>query len=154
MLFYLRCRRALLFLILLPIFCSGCGKGKEYSLAPVSGTITQNGEPLIDATVTFTPTNVGSSIAPASFGRTDAFGKYVLEVITSGESGAMVAEHKVAITVFDDEESMSAEDSDAGMQLTEGAARRIPLRYNRETELRFNVTDEGSSSADFKLESD
>ena len=79
---------------LVAVSISGCG-GK-FSTAPVSGTITLNGSPLSDATVTFTPAAVGAEV-PASTGRTDTSGKYTLSLISDDSPGALVGKHTVRI---------------------------------------------------------
>jgi hypothetical protein len=73
---------------------AGCG-GK-YKMAPVSGTITLDGKPLADATVSFTPQATGSE-APASTGKTDQSGKYTLSLVSDETNGAIIGNHRVVI---------------------------------------------------------
>lgn len=140
-------------ILLICFLLTGCGEDR-LALAPVSGTITLNGEPLIDASVTFTPVDVEGGVAPSSFGRTDAVGHYELQVVTTDEPGALIAKHKVSVTVLDDEEVDPSTNPDGGDAGSEAGERRVPLRYNHETELEFNVTKAGSTAADFALLSD
>ncbi|HUG67836.1 MAG TPA: carboxypeptidase-like regulatory domain-containing protein [Pirellulaceae bacterium] len=81
-------------LCLLVLTAAGCGA--KYQTAPVSGTITLDGQPLGDATVTFTPEAVGLD-APTSSGRTDASGNYTLALIVDGSPGALVGKHTVVV---------------------------------------------------------
>lgn len=78
----------------LPLAFTGCG-GK-YSLAPVTGTVTIDGQPLADATVTFTPIGTGAD-SPGSFGRTDQEGKFRLALVSDESDGALVGNHQVVI---------------------------------------------------------
>ncbi len=86
---------------------TGCGG--QLTTAPVSGTITLNGEPLADASVTFTPAATGIE-APASNGRTDAGGNFTLEVTATGDRGAVLGKH--VVTVARIEEEKEGEDAD------------------------------------------
>ncbi len=78
------------------VFVSLVGCGGKFSTAPVSGTITLNGQPLADATVTFTPEAVGADV-PTSSGRTDTAGKYSLSMISDETPGALIGKHTVRI---------------------------------------------------------
>ncbi len=79
---------------MLTFICVGCGG--RYPLAPVSGTVTVDGNPLPDATVTFSPIDAGAE-APASFGRTDQAGKFNLTLVSDDSRGALVGKHKVVV---------------------------------------------------------
>jgi hypothetical protein len=137
--------RVLFVLLAVALACTGCG-GSAYDLAPVSGTVTLDGEPLAGATVLFIPiAEVGSDAGPASNGTTDAAGKYTL---TSAEAfeGAVVGKHQVMITTVSDEGGDSASDdvySDAGNQ------EKLPARYNAATTLKIEVPSGGTNAADF-----
>ncbi len=67
-------------------------------LAPVTGVVTLNGEPLVDATVEFSPIPEPGQPAPgsASFGRTDENGLYELQY-KKGVPGAVIGKHRVRI---------------------------------------------------------
>ena len=73
-------------------------------MAPVEGVVTLNGQPLVDATVTFTPTQAASDMNLTSFGRTDNEGKYSLETMMEGKRGALVGKHSVRIALNIEEE--------------------------------------------------
>ena len=73
------------------LILSGCG-GSDVPLAPVTGTVTHNGEPLPEAIVTFTPVAGGRP----SVGETRQDGSYTL-LFKVGEEGAMVGDHVVRV---------------------------------------------------------
>ena len=73
----------------------GCG-GKGYRLTDVSGTITLDGKPLPNASVTFIP--VGDGVGPASTAITDESGNFQLRTIDLDLSGATLGDHRVTVT--------------------------------------------------------
>ena len=85
--------------VLCLITFSGCGdsvdpnRPKTY---PVSGTVTQGGQPVADANVTFHAKD-GSR---GAVGVTDANGNFQLTTFTAGD-GAVAGEHEVSITKYD-----------------------------------------------------
>ena len=84
--------------ILLPAFVAGCNPEKLPKLGTVSGTVTMDGQPVANATVTFDGAKEGES---ASLGRTDASGKYEL-YYSRGNKGATIGEHVVHISTHDE----------------------------------------------------
>ncbi|WP_131818485.1 carboxypeptidase-like regulatory domain-containing protein [Planctopirus hydrillae] len=74
------------------ITISGCGTSDTPVLAPVSGKVTREGEPVSDAMVIFTPAK-GS----ASSGTTDSQGRFELRYF-DGQVGAAVGSHRVKVT--------------------------------------------------------
>jgi hypothetical protein len=83
-------------ILLVSALAVGCGG--QFQVVPVSGTVTLDGKPLEDATVTFTPVKGGED-SPISTGRTDKNGKYNLSVVADESSGAVVGQHTVGIAV-------------------------------------------------------
>jgi len=74
----------------------GCGDGK-LKTEPVRGIVTLDGEPLDDASVSFTPKNPGEGIA--SFGRTNAKGEYLLQTLAGRvDAGTLPGEYIVTIS--------------------------------------------------------
>ncbi|MEP3478770.1 MAG: carboxypeptidase-like regulatory domain-containing protein [Fuerstiella sp.] len=65
-------------------------------LAPVSGNVTLDGNPLPGVTLTFTPVGSGRP----SVAVTDIDGNYTLEYLTDAK-GAMIGKHKVVVSVID-----------------------------------------------------
>lgn len=86
---------AALFLLL----AAGCGKG-EVELAEVTGTVTQDGEPLPRALVRFIPQG---DIGRPSTGVTEYDGSYRL-LYSARDAGALIGEHRVEITTGDPEQ--------------------------------------------------
>jgi hypothetical protein len=123
------------------------GCTSEYPLAPVSGTVTLDGEPLPNASVGFEPiANAGSDAGPGSYGVTDASGKYALTTIDD-DGGAVIGKHRVSISTY-----QGGEDERGQMVVT--APEEVPERYNEETELVFEVPSAGTDAADFALTSE
>lgn len=127
------------------VIITGCG-GDGFNLAPVSGTVSLNDQPLADTLVTFAPT---STVGPPSWGRTDANGTYSLQT-RDGERGAVIGEHRVTITTAEAPEASNERDDVYGSSTPE----KVPARYNTDSELTFTVSeDSAEGSADFKLTS-
>lgn len=123
---------------------AGCDS-KPYDLAPVSGVVTLDGDPIPGTVVNFQPVSRdGNSPGPGSTGRCDAAGRFVLETIRE-EQGAVVGTHKVRIYSFSPE-SPVAQDTDEGLP-----EEKFPERYNYRSELAFTVEPGGTESADFEL---
>ena len=80
------------------------GCGGDDRVATVRGTVTLDGEPVGDASVTFMPKEGGR---PA-FGMTDADGAYELTTFKEAD-GAMVGNHLVTVTAFEEEVNAKAE---------------------------------------------
>jgi hypothetical protein len=133
-------RRAL---VLVPLLVAGCG-GDPYKVAPVSGKIMLNGKPLAKASVTFSPVAVGGNIepGPSSTGKTDAEGRFTLTLIGKDGSGAVVGKHKVRVAMLDE--------TDTSIDLPD-KTRQLPLEYNGQTKLTFDVPAGGTDKADFDL---
>lgn len=132
---------------LLAALALGCG-GSEYDLAPVSGVVTLDGQPVPQAIVVFQPAGGKDkpNPGPSSSGSADAQGHYELKTL-DGAAGAVVGSHRVKITTPRPPQN-SANDSGIGQPVHKEI---IPSRYNENTELTFDVPADGSTSADFKL---
>ena len=118
---------------LLIVLVVGCGPaGPE--LAPVTGRVTLDGEPLYPADVVFQP----DGAKPPSFGRTDEDGRYTLGY-KRGVEGALVGPHTVRIMIVTEQTR--------GPQL-------VPPRYNTESELRREVLAGEENVFDFDLTTD
>lgn len=116
----------------------GCGSGS--GVAPVSGTVTLDGQPLANALVSFYPQDEGKRF---STGTTDAAGHYEL-VYTNDQHGAAVGKHTVKITT-------------ATVQGEGGPAKppkeKLPAKYNDKSELTVDVASGSNSNTDFDLQS-
>ena len=89
-----KCNLALVLGFTLLLSSGGCGRDPNLpKLEPVSGTVTLNGRPLTNASVTFVPT--GTTQGSGATGATGPDGKYVLE--SRGERGVPAGEYRVVV---------------------------------------------------------
>lgn len=139
--------RARLFLLGV-LLSAGCGKS---DVVPVSGTVTIDGQPLANATVVFEPDSDAKEPGPGSTGVTDENGRYTLQVMTTNAPGARVGKHKVKITAY--EGDAKAPSSDPNAVKNPFGKPLVPLEYNAQSTLIFEVPAKGTSTADFKLTS-
>lgn len=75
------------------LLAGGCGQSDRPQLAPVTGAVLLDGQPMEGAAVMFIPVAGGR---PAQ-GLTDAQGKFRLTTFEEND-GAIVGEHKVSVT--------------------------------------------------------
>jgi hypothetical protein len=132
----LRISFAILMTVLAVVYnggCSGTSKGLP-SLAPVSGTVTMDGEPLQKVLVTFL-----AEKGIVTSGVTDAVGRYTL-LYRGIHRGAGMGRNTVQVTTMPD-------DPDRGL-----AKEPIPAVYNNKSILTADVVA-GANTFDFKLES-
>jgi hypothetical protein len=122
---------------------AGCG-GSNLSVAPVSGTVTLNGQPLADAVVMFEPMDSSGTNTPTSNGRTDGQGHYVLSIPVTNDKGAVLGKHLVRIMAAKTDKPSS---DDSMTKIEEP----VPAKYNAKSELTFEVKPGGSDKADFAL---
>jgi hypothetical protein len=141
-------RIRMLFLAALFILC-GCSQ-EPYTLAPVSGKVTLDGQPLADAYVSFQPLE-GRDPGPGSYGKTDAQGEYTLKVVGKDRDGAVVGKHRVAISL---PSGGTAANPSKPLADAPGAPKeRLPAKYNIRSELTCDVPKGGTKAADFVLQS-
>lgn len=135
---------------------AGCGSGPADlpDLAPVSGAVTLDGQPLSKAVIQFVPDAGGRS----STATTDDQGHYEL-LYTSDYMGASLGKHKVTISTGEGEAMVYPEGVDPDT-LNEAEQRKyaseqkdLPARYNAKTELTAEIVA-GENTHDFKLTSD
>jgi hypothetical protein len=153
--------------------CGGPDKGGP--VAPVSGTLTLDGEAMPGVQIVFSPlgTMENSSPGPYSVATTDAQGKYQLKT-RYGDNGAVIGKHSVTFSYPDIEDGVMAE---LGAELREAKAseeenreeiiaevqsridalqqkikgrKLIPSTANRE----IDVPEGGNTSLNFELVSD
>lgn len=138
---------------------------KKLELTPVSGKVTLDGEPVAGAKVVFLPQKlfVEQSLPhPPAAGITDDKGVYHLQ--TDKADGAPAGEYLVLISKRDDLSAIEATElsvyelagnldelnSEARLE-SWTSAETIPGFYNRQTKLRFTVSQKGRNQADFQL---
>jgi hypothetical protein len=132
-------------LAVVALWVAGCGDPK---VVAVSGRVTLDGQPLAGAHVVFQPIAAAKDMNPGSgsYGITDADGRYTLTVVDTGQSGAFIGKHRVEITIRSDE------DDDTDRRGRRPAAKVVLLpRYNRNSQLSFEVPAKGTKEADFPL---
>jgi len=113
------------------VLVAGCSKSGP-DLAPVSGRVTLDGQPVENADVTFQPEGSKSP----SFGRTDKDGNYTLGY-KKGVVGALVGKHAVQIST--------------SPEIVKGP-NRFPAKYNTNSELHRDV-ESGKNEINFDLTS-
>ena len=124
---------------LLSLLATGCGSG--YSLGTVTGTVTLDGKPLPQATVTFSRGQGRMSV-----GTTDEQGRYKL-LYTVNQQGAEPGTHTVRITA-----QIDAVSGEGDLAAVEGRKELLPPRYHDRTELTAEVKP-GRNTIDFDLTS-
>ena len=103
---------------------AGCARPSA-NIVPVSGKVTLDGQPLVGANITFQPITdkaATANSASGSFAKTDAEGKFTLELITPEQPGALVGKHRVTIAT-----AVFAEAADDDLKLAE--PEKVPARY-------------------------
>ena len=130
-------------LVLMGLVAAGCGGGAK--AVPVSGVVTLDGKPLANAHVAFQPEATKGNQNPGvgSYGTTDASGKYTLQTADNDKPGAMVGTHRVEI-------NLKGESDDRDPK-TRPPPKVLPAKYNRNSELTFDVQPGGTDKADFPL---
>ena len=108
----------------------------------VSGTVTLDGQPLANATMSFLPDD--DQLEP-SFARTDQKGNYALQQ-TEAVAGAMPGRYTVRITTY--EPAVTESDPPEA-----GIPERVPTKYNIQTELAAEVKPVENNVIDFPLDS-
>ncbi len=156
---------------LLVVLAVGCSDG-QFQLAPVSGTVTFDGEPLEGAEVVFAPMSSEDvvEVGPASVGYTDDQGRYSLNTV-KGLQGAVVTNHRVSVGFGEIDEAAVAAKVDEitsknlnmpeqKVMALESKVRKsmmskksIPESYNKKTQLKFAVQGP-TDDANFDLNSD
>lgn len=110
------------------IVLSGCSGPQGPQVAPVSGKVTLDGQPLNGALVTFYPKD-----GRPSMGTTDSSGSYALNY-TRDQPGAIVGDHIVRITTG----LVSGEE-------THKVKETVPAKYNSQSELTASVSKDNNT---------
>ncbi len=78
------------------VMLAGCGE--RMPVAPVSGVVLLDGAPLANVNIMTQPIATDSlTPGPGSFSRTDAEGRFDLELVKPAIRGAIIGEHRVMI---------------------------------------------------------
>ncbi len=132
------------FVMLLMAACCGCSGGGPDDMpdiAPVSGTLTLDGEPIAFAHIIFSPVDGGQTSEAYS----DQSGRYVL-VYKRDIMGAKIGKHKIIVTTYEEPETTD------DMKTVGGVPERFPAKYNQNSTLEFEVQD-GDNTHDLALTS-
>lgn len=134
----------------LAVLAAGCGGAERPALYEARGTVTYQGKPVPDATVTVLP-----SEGPLALGRTDARGKFTLS--TGGRPGAVAGPAKVSVTAVERRELSEAAKQEyqrtGTLPPTTSAESRIPTRYNQTAGSGLTITiSEDIAKNNFPLE--
>ncbi len=135
-------------IVFLALLClPGCEK-LPYEVAPVSGIVTLDGEPLGGATINCQPIagKGAMSPGPGSFAVTDETGAYSLELVNPAKPGAVVGRHRVSISKVEQSYAEGREDAP-------DLVRTALPPAARDGSLTLTVPAEGTESADFALTS-
>jgi hypothetical protein len=123
---------------LIAVCVAGCGSD-ELAIYEVGGVVTWKGQPLPEATVTFT-----SDTAPAAIGMTNENGEF--ELNTLGRAGAAPGTYGVAITAMKDSRVIPPEEAQSikADELAKIRKSLIPAKYAhpRTSGLTQTVTDD------------
>ncbi len=117
--------------------CLGCSGPSLPAVAPVTGTVTWQGQPVADAEVLFMP----KGSRPAN-GTTDSQGHYKLSTFGQGD-GAVIGQHAVTVT-----KRVAISDAPYSPERSE-----IPEQYSGLTtsDLKADVTAAGPNEFNFDL---
>jgi hypothetical protein len=122
------------------LLLAGCGSS---DFGSVSGTITLDGKPLPDVSVSFDPQWAEGT---AAFGSTDGNGRYEL-ITTADNKGAMPGQYVVRVR------SPDPVDFDENGNLLEAYVNAAPDKYGAKSELTAKV-EPGKNVIDFALTSE
>ena len=119
-----------------------------YQLAPVSGQVKLDGNPLTQCQIRFQPlagSKANNVPGPGSFAVTDEQGRFTLQAINPTRPGAVVGKHRVWLSTAKPADSM---ENESGRITVE----KVPVKY-RNGQIEFEVTSEGDENVVFDLSS-
>jgi hypothetical protein len=140
--------RFLVLLAAVPIAALGCGGGPK--LVAVSGRVTLDGHPAAGVHVGFQPVAAAGEKYPGggSYAITDSDGRFTLKLVENDRTGAIVGKHRVEIA-----SRQQADDATDSIQKSVRPKAVVPPKYNRESQLTFDVPGDGTTDANFDLTS-
>ena len=121
------------------VVLAGCGQGLP--VAPASGVVLVDGSPLANVTVMTQPIATNSpNPGPGSFGRTDAEGRFDLELVKPAVRGAIIGEHRVMImqvgdvkTAIGDKWPTSFSDGSLRIQVPKEGTKELRVELSKRT---------------------
>ena len=150
----------ILLLAILAVCFAGCEKGGLGGLNTATGTITLDGEPLADASITLIPSTPGARSAGAM---SDAKGKFEFQTLNAGD-GVAPGEYQVTVTKFIMENAYTDEEAKIFSEVGGKSHKQVfpdrpepkgvnllPARYANQATSGLTLTI-GESNKDLKLE--
>jgi len=143
-------------ILLVTIFCFGCQGSSLPGLAPVSGVVTLDGNPIDGATVVFIPRDF--STQRNAFALTNTSGSFRMTTVKEND-GVLPGTYIVTVTKHEKSGQvikLDEYDVETGEQLTfEPSVNRLPAVYENEasTPLEITVSKGGTKTATFELTS-
>ncbi len=126
------------------LLSTGCSK-RFPPVVPTEGTVTLNGKPLPNATITFIPLQTDFGAEAYSSGTTDEQGRFTLTCQFNNQPGAPVGQHVVVVTDPPLPENLrrSQNDREIDAQRAKLGNRPIPLEYGSfaKSQLRADVKE-------------
>jgi hypothetical protein len=127
-----------LIFVLFVVTLIGCGKSDRRT--SIRGNVALDSIPLADGTITFFPTDGGSSVSSGGSIKQGQYtsdlmpGKYVVQITANRKTGKMLP-------------------SSSGDPPLEEFEQYIPAEYNKKSELTIDVDDKNKQTFDFMLKS-
>jgi len=131
-------------MLAMALLLSGCGGNTMKGLVNVEGTVTLDGNPLPEGTVTFMPVDVSNGGSPSS-GKIDSNGSYELQ-FSKSNTGIKPGTYVVTVNSWETVATM-----DAKGKAVPGKS-RIPEKYSSSDASRIEITVNDESSQTFPIE--
>lgn len=149
------CSTCKLLSIALIVFAVGCSARSGPPIAPVSGKVTVDGQPMADIIVTFEPltTDASADQRATSLGITDAQGRFVLKGGGEQFNGALVGKHRVRLAK---KEPQLMDELDPNYNARNEMKKlknfkQLPKKYNASSDLTIDVPASGTHKAAFDI---
>jgi hypothetical protein len=133
------------FVCSLAIAFAGCG-GDKLKVEKVTGVVTMNGKPMEFIHVEFWP-----DVGPRSFGKTDAEGKFTLQLDDRSREGAVPGRHQVSLKDTWPTKDDYISESGEWVDMSQGKRSRISTRYYDAPKSPLNVNVKTGEANHFEL---
>ena len=124
---------------------AGCS-GNKLELEEVTGVVTLNGKPMEFIHVEFWP-----DVGPRSFGKTDAEGKFTLQLDDRTREGAVPGSHKVSLKDTWPTKDDYINDGGEWVDMSEGKKSRIATKYYDAPRSPLSVTVKSGETNHFEF---